>query len=247
MISLLASVRDLAEAREAASAGADLVDLKEPSAGALGALATPRIREIVAAVRRDWPQRPVSATIGDFEPADHAARCAKAIEVAGCGVDYVKAGVTPGTDAMAALAGLAALQLPNIVIVFLADAGIDLQLAQAAAPMGFAGLMVDTADKTAGSLLRHADPRKLRSFVAIARGRGCLSGIAGSLGSADVDLLRRLAPDFAGFRGALCDDGRRGRLNPAKIQDLRAALRAQLGSEQNWLEKGQMGVRAKFG
>ena len=74
MISLLASVRDLVEAREAAAAGVDLIDLKEPSAGALGALATDDIRAIVTAIRSGWPHRPVSATIGDFAADDHAGR-----------------------------------------------------------------------------------------------------------------------------------------------------------------------------
>ena len=48
---MLVSVRDVAEAREAVRAGVDLIDLKEPAAGALGGLALPVIREVVAALR----------------------------------------------------------------------------------------------------------------------------------------------------------------------------------------------------
>ena len=48
---MLVSVRDVAEAREAMRAGVDFIDLKEPSAGALGGLALPVIREVVAALR----------------------------------------------------------------------------------------------------------------------------------------------------------------------------------------------------
>ncbi|HWT37209.1 MAG TPA: (5-formylfuran-3-yl)methyl phosphate synthase, partial [Paraburkholderia sp.] len=47
MIRMLASVRNLDEARDAAGAGADLIDLKEPGAGALGAVSAPRIAHVV--------------------------------------------------------------------------------------------------------------------------------------------------------------------------------------------------------
>ncbi len=225
MISLLASVRDLDEAQQAAAAGADLIDLKEPSAGALGGLPPADIVDIVRVLRRKWPQRSVSATIGDFEADDHVNRLERVRAVADCGVDYVKAGIAPGPHATAALESLAALHLSSVVIVFLADAGIDLALVRAAAAMGFAGLMVDTGDKSSGSLLGRADPRTLAALIDVARHQGCLSGLAGSLRREDVTALRRLAPDFAGFRGALCDGDRRGRLDAGKVRDLRSALR----------------------
>lgn len=227
MIAMLASVRDLAEAREAAAAGADLVDLKDPSAGALGALALRDIAAITAESRTGWPQRPVSATIGDFAPGDHAARCAMARQVAGCGVDFVKVGIAPGEQAPDALRRLAELRLPAVVIVLLADRGIDLGLAEQAAALGFAGLMVDTGDKSTGSLLRHTDLDLLQAFIALARRHGRLCGVAGSLRADDVGLLRQLAPDYAGFRGALCDGDRRGRLDPLRLRRLRALLRQE--------------------
>ncbi|HZH05124.1 MAG TPA: (5-formylfuran-3-yl)methyl phosphate synthase [Lautropia sp.] len=224
-ISLLASVRDLDEARDAATAGADLIDLKEPSAGALGGLPIQDISKIVAALRSEWPQRSVSATIGDFDADDHAGRCAQVVAVAGCGVDYVKAGIEPGPHASAALRSLAALGLPSIVIVFLADRGLDIELVEEAATLAFSGLMVDTGDKTAGSLLQWTDVRVLRDLIDVARRHGRLSGVAGSLRRNDLDLLRRLGPDLAGFRGALCDGDRRGRLDPLKVRELRTELR----------------------
>ena len=152
--------------------------------------------------------------------------------VARCGVDYVKVGIEPGEHALTALRDLADLHLPSIVIVFLADRGIDLPPGAGGSELGFAGVMVDTADKSSGSLLRRADPQALRNLVAVARLNGCLSGVAGSLGLADVGMLRQLAPDFAGFRGALCDGDRRGRLDAAKVRALRAALRADEGRDR---------------
>ena len=50
MTKLLVSVRDAAEARLAVEAGVDLIDVKEPSAGPLGAAAAETLAEIAAAV-----------------------------------------------------------------------------------------------------------------------------------------------------------------------------------------------------
>ena len=65
---LLVSVVDAAEARIAADAGADIIDVKDPSRGALGEAAPATVR----AVRDATPAHlPVSAALGDgpFAPA----------------------------------------------------------------------------------------------------------------------------------------------------------------------------------
>lgn len=223
MTAILTSVRDLAEACEAAAAGADLIDLKEPSDGALGAVQPALIRCIVPVLRAQWPGRPISATIGDLPADAHAERRRRVKAVASCGVDYVKAGIAPGPHARAAIDSLCSLNAA-IVPVFLCDDGIDLALIDYAAQCGMAGVMVDTADKTRGSLLSYADVDALVELVAIAAAHGCLSGIAGSLRLTDAPLLQQLAPDFAGFRGALCSGDRRSRFDPARLVALRRAL-----------------------
>ncbi len=59
---LLVSVRSVDEARLAAAAGADFIDLKEPSAGALGALPLATVRAVVGvarSARRSATSRPM--------------------------------------------------------------------------------------------------------------------------------------------------------------------------------------------
>jgi hypothetical protein len=56
-----------------------------------------------------------------------------------------------------------------------------------------------------------------------------MSGIAGSLGWAQYDQIRALAPDVAGFRTALCVDGRRSRLDPQRVAQWAAALHRPAG------------------
>ena len=231
MTAILTSVRNLAEACEAAAAGADLIDLKEPSDGALGAVDLAEIRRIVPVLRARWPNRPISATIGDLPADAHTERRLRVQAVARCGVDYVKAGIAPGLHASAAIDSLCSLDAA-IVPVFLGDDGIDLALINYAAQRGMAGVMVDTADKTRGSLLAHADVDALAGLVAIAVRHGCLSGIAGSLRLQDAALLQQLAPDFAGFRGALCTGNRQGRFDAAKLVELRRALASSITVER---------------
>ena len=59
MSGMLASVENLAEALLVLEAGADIIDLKSPSAGALGALPLTTVREIVQVLAG---RRPVSAS-----------------------------------------------------------------------------------------------------------------------------------------------------------------------------------------
>jgi (5-formylfuran-3-yl)methyl phosphate synthase len=223
---MLVSVRDVSEALAAAQAGADFIDLKDPAVGALGGLGAVRIAPIVAALRACHPALPISATIGDVAPTQIDEVLRRVAEVAACGVDYVKVGVAPGGEPLlAALADCAA----QVVPVILADAGVDMRLVEAALAHGvFPALMLDTADKGAGSLVERLPPAALFAFVAAARRHACLSGLAGALRGVDLPALREIAPDFAGFRSAVCDGPRDGGLDPVRVRALRSRLSAPL-------------------
>jgi (5-formylfuran-3-yl)methyl phosphate synthase len=223
MTRLLTSVRDLAEAREAAAAGADFIDLKEPRAGALGALAPARVASIVRMLRETWPDLPVSATTGDLPAGDHAAIVHHADRIGRCGVDYVKAGVAPGPAARETLTRMRALPWA-MVPVLLCDDGLDLRLVEHACELGFAAVMADTARKDTGSLFHCVPLAVLDSMVQIARAHEIMVGLAGALRIEHVPRVRALQPDFAGFRSALCSGARTGRLEAARVRELRAAL-----------------------
>lgn len=221
---LLVSVRDPAEALAAAAAGADFIDLKDPAAGALGGLPLEEITTLVMILRRDFPALPISATIGDFAAVQVDAIVQRVAAVAGCGVDYVKVGVAPGRDAPALLRALARCDAA-VVPVLLADDGVDLAaVSQALALAAFPALMLDTAHKRAGSLLDRVSVAALSAFIGQARRHACLSGLAGALRADEVSALQALAPDFAGFRSAVCAGERAAALDAARVRALRAAL-----------------------
>lgn len=226
---LLVSVRDTAEALAAAEAGADFIDLKDPYAGALGALPLETIRAVVALLRTRHPGTPVSATVGDF-PDDAIAPVLERVALtAACGVDYVKVGIALGAHAL--LEALAACDAP-VVPVFIADTRIDEALVQRACKLPFAALMLDTQDKLAGSLLARCSEASLRRFVTLARAHAKLSGLAGALRAADLDLLRTIGPDFAGFRSAVCSGARTSELDAGRVRSLREQVHAESARDE---------------
>lgn len=226
MIRMLVSARDVAEAREAALAGADFVDLKEPSAGALGAVAPKLIRECVASLRGCAAEVTISATVGDL-PVDDAASILAAVEcVWACGVDLVKVGM-PGAGEDLAVAALldrlAHCGIP-VVPVLLVDHGLDLDRVAHACGLGFPAIMVDTQGKLAGSVIAHAGMHLLAAASARARACAVPFGLAGALSVCDLDAVVALAPDFAGFRSAVCAGVRSARLDPERVRSLRNDL-----------------------
>jgi dihydroneopterin aldolase len=234
---MLASVRTLDEALLALRLGADLIDLKEPSRGALGALDHAAVRVMARAVAG---RRPVSATVGDIASMDPGEMVAAVEKMAATGVDYVKIGFfahEQAHDCARALTALAARA--RLVAVIFADepwqfdsaplgrgAGEDLPiLLDAVAESGFAGAMLDTAGKNGKSLRDWRSDAELRGFARHARRLGLLTGLAGSLRKDDVGPLLPIEPDYLGFRGALCRNAQRGQvLEESAFLQIRAAI-----------------------
>lgn len=225
---LLVSVRSVGEALLAADGGADFIDLKEPSAGALGGLPVATIRAIVAALRERGIGLPVSATIGDLAMHEVDLILARVAAVGACGVDYVKVGITRDAGASSVLAALAACP-QTIVPVFIADRGIHMARVDQACALRFPAVMADTANKLAGSLFDVLPVPELQRFVARVRQAGALAGLAGALRLHHLAALQGLAPDFAGFRTAVCGADRSAALDPERLRGLVAAVHALAG------------------
>lgn len=222
---LLVSVRSADEAMQAADGGADFIDLKEPGAGALGGLPIATIRAIVAALRKHGSSLPISATIGDV-PMSEPARIMACVDAVGaCGVDHVKVGIERVPEALAVLDALKALTASggSVIPVFIADQGLAWEHVEHACGVGFPGLMIDTADKHAGSLFDVMSLAEVERFITsvrsarAARAGTSMVGLAGALRMAHAPLLRALAPDFAGFRTAVCKGDRGSALDPQRL------------------------------
>ena len=178
MTRLLASVRDGAEATDALAAGADIVDFKDPAHGALGALPPEEIGRGMAIVAG---RALTSATAGDW-PLEPRALVEAARRIGATGVDYVKLGLLPGAALTVCIHELRSVAREHrLVAVFFADRGVPLAALEPLRTAGFAGAMIDTAEKAGGGLRRHLDDAALARFVDLARAAGLMTGLAGSL------------------------------------------------------------------
>jgi FolB domain-containing protein len=201
MTLMLASVATPGEAEAVSAGGADIIDLKNPSQGALGALDPSVAAEIVRAIAG---RRHVSATAGAAHPSPDVAVAAVA-SMSQTGVDYVKVGLSSDQAGAECIRALGALtDKIQLVGILFADRKPDLGLLPLMAEQGFRGAMLDTAAKGSGRLLDHMGVAALDRFVGQCRDVGLKSGLAGSLEAPDVPRLLPLRPDYLGFRGALC-------------------------------------------
>jgi len=219
----LASVVSAAEATIAVAAGAEIIDCKNPSAGALGALAPETVREIVETVAG---RVPVSATIGDLPP-DPDELCAAATSMASTGVDLVKIGFFDGGEPRASIAALgrSSFGRARLVGLLLADRAPDFTLVPAMGAAGFAGVMLDTSVKDGRSLPDVMPRDEMVRFVTLARSADLFTGLAGALRLEHIPDLAGLMPNLMGFRGALCSGKRReGPLEEGAVRAIAVAL-----------------------
>jgi (5-formylfuran-3-yl)methyl phosphate synthase len=227
---LLVSVSTAAEASAAVAGGANIIDAKNPHAGALGAVSLEVLREIYSAV---GGTRPVTAALGDAIDDRDLERDACAFAAAGA--RYVKvgfAGITSPARVAALIAAAARGALlgsdgaASLVAVAYADADrVDAVPADAfvtlAARAGARGLLLDTADKSGPGLRGLMPPEVLARWVAEAHQAGVFVALAGKLTADDLTFVRDAGADIAGVRGAACEGGRTGRISTKKVTLLR--------------------------
>jgi uncharacterized protein (UPF0264 family) len=229
-VRLLVSVVDADEARLAAGAGVDIVDVKNPSEGSLGA---PR-PDVITAVRTVVPAEvPVSAAIGDMPNLPGTAALA-ALGAAYAGAAYVKVGLWGTSSIGAAVDVLGAVReavegRAAVIAGAYADAervaGRPLppgDVVEAARRAGVAGCLLDTAVKDGRGLFDWLTPAALEELIEEGHAGGLEMALAGALREDSLSLVRATGADIAGVRSAACCDGRRtGALDAGRIERLR--------------------------
>ena len=233
---LLVSVVDAAEARLAVAGGVDVVDVKNPAEGSLGAPAP----GVIAAVRAVLPAGlPLSAALGDLPSLPGTAALA-AFGAARSGAAYVKLGLWGPSSAEEAVAVLRAARAAvdgdtRVVAVAYADAARvpsrplpPSELVAAARAAGVDGCLLDTAVKDGRGLFEWQARDALAAFVADAHDAGLEVALAGELRAEDLPVVRATGADIAGVRSAACRDGRRtAGLDPERIARLRELCAAE--------------------
>src|SRR5262245_52856831 len=174
---LLVSVSNEAEACAAREGGADIIDAKDPHAGALGAVSLDTFRRIQSIVAAG---RPVSAALGDADREDAIERMAH--DYASAGATFVKVGFAGIGDTSlirsllrAAVRGASDAD-GHVVAVAYADAMFSTltldEVLDAASSAGASGVLVDTADKNGPGLRSLIDGDTLARWISSAHDAG---------------------------------------------------------------------------
>jgi len=226
---LLVSPSSIEEARH--STAADIIDVKKPSEGSLGANFPWVIREI-----KEFAQKPVSAAIGDFDYKPGGASLA-AYGAACAGADYVKIGLAfegkeQARDLIAAVVRDVKEEFPkkNVVIAAYSDylrmhTISPFDMAPIAAECGADFAMVDTGIKDRQSTFAFMDEKTLRSFTEGNRKLGLGTALAGALKFEDIDALKRIDPEIIGVRGMVCGGDRNAVVREDLIRTALAMIR----------------------
>ncbi len=241
---LLVSVINSEEAEEAVKGGADVLDLKNPREGSLGAAHPKLISELCHQYSQALP---VSAAIGDFPHLPNSAALA-ALCAADMGADYIKIGLLGSRSEQQAIDLLTNIsdtlawkgskaKLIAAVYADYREAG-TLQprlLPGIAKRANVAGCMIDTLKKNGTCLFDHLNSDNVKEFIRECDRYGLLSALAGSLKSCHVDLLKALEPNIVGVRGSVCESGiRTGKLDRRKVAEFKLNL---ADSNQNLVMK----------
>jgi len=230
---LLVSPINVEEAIICKLGGADIIDVKNPKEGSLGA----NFPWMIKAVKNAAGSVPVSATIGDFNYKPGTASLA-ALGAAVAGADYIKVGlydiqtreqalemltnivrsvkeydrnkkvVASGYSDYGRINSISPFELPDIG----EEAGVDV-------------VMMDTGIKDGRSTFEFLDDEKLMEFVTSAREHGLQTALAGTLKFEDIPALKRISPDIIGVRGCVCGGDRNSSIRKELVEKLRSEIR----------------------
>ena len=226
---LLVSPSTIDEAKH--SVAADIIDVKRPAEGSLGANFPWVIREIKTLLAK-----PLSAAIGDFDYKPGGAALA-AYGAACAGADYVKIGLAfegqeKAREVIGAVVRAVKNEFPRKYVVIAAYSDYQrmhsispFEMAPIAAECGADFAMVDTGIKDRQSTFVFMDEGTLRSFTATNEKLGLGTALAGAFKFEDIDALKRINPDIIGVRGMVCGGDRNATVQEALIKTALAMIR----------------------
>jgi len=222
MTQFLISVKNLAETGLVLEVGVDIIDLKDPSVGALGALDLKLTEKIVKLVDK---KTITSATVGEHHQS-LLALTESIQERANLAVDIIKIAVGPLFNDSEFVHQMRKLTSTGIrlVAVFFAEQPLNYSLLEHLQSAGFFGAMLDTQNKHK-NLLQSSNLDTLKLFTKVCQQHELKSGLAGSLRIEHIQKLVGVSPYYIGFRGGACEgDLRDKHLSQKKINELKLML-----------------------
>lgn len=234
-LKLLISPINETEALEAIRGGADIIDVKNPLEGALGANYPWVIKNIKQLIPVGTE---LSCTLGDVPNLPGSVSLA-AYGAATLGVDYIKVGLygfTTQKDATYLLQQVCkAAKTINPHVKIVAAGYADAQkigtlnpnlIPEIAKTAGADIAMLDTATKNGPTLFTYQTTTQLQTFIQTTHKHGLQAALAGSLKKQDIPTIHKLGADIIGLRGAACTNNNRntGQITQERVKELVAAM-----------------------
>lgn len=232
MTQLLISIKNVAEALLVLDAGVDIIDLKDPNIGALGALDLLLTEQIVQAIhdqksREKYTENSsqISAAVGE----QHIDLNSLILDIEArhaLGLDIIKIVVSKLFYDAHFVSKMQSLTSKGVklVAVFFVDEALDLTLLPMLKQVGFFCAMLDTKTKQQ-SLLQTQAADDLQNFTQICHQYHLQSGFAGSLQPQHIESLAQYNPTYIGFRGGACENSaRKTDLSSAKVVEIKKLL-----------------------
>jgi dihydroneopterin aldolase len=237
MPKFLLSVRSTHEANLALEAGVDLIDIKEPSAGALGAASAVVISEIVRLADRRCP---TSVACGELLAS--AAAIARQLPGSATGgatpaaraLDYVKVGLSGcgSIDNWQQRWQQFMAQIPPrsapVAVIYAdwreADAPPPAEVIELAQSVKRSAVLIDTFDKSGPGLLRICSADVVQAMINEIRAARMQVAVGGQLNFDDAVTVAQLGPDYVAVRGGVCKPDRSGDLDCELVVRWRSAV-----------------------
>ena len=226
---LLVSVIDKTEAFDSIVGGADVIDVKNPKEGSLGA----NFPRVIKQIKNIMPNNlELSGTIGDLPNLPGTASLA-ALGAIVSGVDFVKVGLFGVKHSREAIMLMS--EVVKVVKDFdsnlktIACGYADFRYVGCVNPLKLPyianeakanGVLIDVKIKNQTSyLFNFLSDKELKQFINQAHSYNLLTALAGSLQIKDILRLHNLQTDIIGVRGAVCtnNDRRYGKLERNKV------------------------------
>ncbi|MFW9924590.1 MAG: (5-formylfuran-3-yl)methyl phosphate synthase [Candidatus Thorarchaeota archaeon] len=234
---LLVSPKSVIEAQECIQAEVDIIDVKNPDEGSLGA----NFPWVIKKIRELAPTTiPISATIGDISYKPGSVSLA-ALGAATAGASYVKVGlyqittIAQGIEIMKAVRKtIDEFHLPVKIVASGYAEGTAIgslppeKIPQIASEANSDYVMLDTYDKTKGkTIFDLLSNNFLAKFIADAKAYKLGVALGGSINLTHLNQLQVLQPDIVGIRGAVCDNNDRikGEMKEHLIQQFLTEIR----------------------
>ncbi|MBK5190446.1 MAG: (5-formylfuran-3-yl)methyl phosphate synthase [Methanosarcinales archaeon] len=231
---LLVSPKDVEEAKAVIRGNADIVDVKNPKEGSLGANFPWVIRAIKELVEKEGGNgMEMSAAIGDFDYKPGTASLA-ALGAASAGADYIKIGllkIKTRQEAIDLLTGVVKAvkgfdSTKKVVSAFYSDykrinSISPFEITEIGKEVDIDVAMVDTGIKDGRSTLEFLSEEELKTFVSESKALGLDTALAGSLTFDDLPVIKEINPDILGVRGMVCGGDRNAQVRAELVTELR--------------------------